>query len=189
MPEPLGARPTQNCRSAWVEWMTGGAARVGPPAAGHRGKVLGPPGVNPSVSITGLVVLLAVLALATAAGLLLRARSGRLRAGGTATGGWALAGHRPTADERVLLLQLSSPVCTPCRQTAAVLSDLSGRTTGIVHREIDVADQPDLARELGVMRTPTVVAFGRDGAELLRVSGVPQAVVLERALAPELGRA
>lgn len=141
------------------------------------------------MSVTGLVVLLAVLALATVGGLLLRRRNGRLRGGGSATGGWALAGHQPATDERVLLLQLSSPVCTPCRQTAAVLSDLTGRTAGIVHREIDVADQPDVARELGVMRTPTVVAFGRDGAELLRVSGVPKVADLELALAPALARA
>jgi thiol-disulfide isomerase/thioredoxin len=138
------------------------------------------------MSVTGLVVLLAVLAVASVAGAVLRARSGRLRTGRAAHDGWALVERAPAAAERVLLLQLSSPVCTPCRRTAAVLSELSGRSPAIVHHEIDVADRPDIARELGVMRTPTVVAFDRAGGELLRVSGVPKPAELERALAPQL---
>lgn len=75
--------------------------------------------------------------------------------------------------------------CSP-RQTAAVLEDLTARTPGLVHAEINLAEQPDTARELGVMRTPTVVAFDRSGSELLRVSGVPRAAELASALAPSL---
>lgn len=130
---------------------------------------------------TGLVVLVATLALATVAGLWLRSRNGRIRTG-TASGGWALAGVSPGPGETVLLLQLSSPVCTPCRRTAEVLTALHERRPDLVHREIDVADHPDVARQLGVMRTPTVVAFDRTGAELLRISGVPDAGRLEASL-------
>lgn len=130
-------------------------------------------------------MLVGTLGLATTIGLVLRLRDGRLRAG-TAAGGWALAGTEPGDGERVLLLQLSSPVCTPCRQAADVLTELTARTPGVVHREIDVADRPDVARELGVLRTPTVVAFDRAGAELVRVSGVPRAAELEAALAQQL---
>ena len=137
----------------------------------------------------GIAVLLGTLVLATVAGLVLRARSGRLRSGGAATEGWQLAGAEPGAGDRVLLLQLSSPVCTPCRQTAALLTDLAARRAGVVHRELDVAERPDVARELGVMRTPTVVAFDRNGGELLRVSGVPRMAELEQRIAPELATA
>ena len=38
------------------------------------------------------------------------------------------------------------------------------------------------------MRTPTVVAFDRAGAELVRVSGVPRVRELEDALLPATGR-
>lgn len=141
------------------------------------------------MSGVGTAVLVGTLAVATVLGLVLRARDGRLRSGGSAAGGWALAGLPPAADQRVLLLQLSSPVCASCRQTAGVLADLTARTPGVVHREIDVAERPDVARELGVMRTPTVVAFDRAGVELVRVSGVPRAGDLVAVLAPELGRA
>lgn len=136
----------------------------------------------------GLAVLVGVLAVSTVAGLLVRHRSGRLRTSGSTRGGWLLAGHDPAADERVLLLQLSSPVCAPCRQAAGVLAELAGRTPGLVHRELDVAERPDAARALGVMRTPTVVAFDRAGTELLRFSGVPRSAELRSALDAALGR-
>ncbi|GAY09246.1 thioredoxin family protein [Pseudonocardia sp. N23] len=144
------------------------------------------------MNTTGLWVVLGVLVVATVAGLVLRARSGRVRTSARPTGrsaptaGWSLAGHAPADDDRVLLLQVSSPVCTPCRQTAALLDDLSTTTPGLVHVEVDVADRPEVASELGIMRTPTVVAFDRSGAELLRVSGVPRRPDLEAALAPAL---
>jgi thiol-disulfide isomerase/thioredoxin len=133
-------------------------------------------------------VLVGTLALATVIGLVLRGRDGRMRSGGAAAGGWALAGIPPAGDQRVLLLQLSSPVCAPCRQASGVLANLTARTPGVIHHEIDVAERPDVARELGVMRTPTVVAFDRAGVELVRVSGVPRSADLEAALAPELRR-
>jgi len=141
------------------------------------------------IDAAGVWALVATLVLATAVGLVLRSRNGRLRSGGIATGGWALAGASSSGSNRVLLLQLSSPVCSPCRQTAALLTELSARRAGVVHREIDVAERPDVARELSVMRTPTVVAFGPDGSELLRVSGVPRLPELEAAIGPGLAGA
>jgi thiol-disulfide isomerase/thioredoxin len=138
------------------------------------------------VDAIGVAVLIGTLVLATVAGFVLRARSGRLRTGGGATDGWRLAGDGPRESDRVLLLQLSSPVCTPCRQTSALLTDLARRRAGVVHREVDVAEQPGVARELGVMRTPTVVVFDRIGGELLRVTGVPRPAELEARIAPQL---
>lgn len=139
------------------------------------------------MDLVGVLAVAAALAVATVVGVVLRARSGRVRRG-TSTGGWALAGRAPGDDDRVLLLQLSSPICAPCRQTAAVLDGLTADTAGVVHVEIDVAERPDVARALQVLRTPTTVAFDRAGAELLRVSGVPHATDLTSALAPALFR-
>ena len=134
------------------------------------------------MSTTGLLVLVVVLGVATAAGLVLRSRSGRVRTAspvppaGAAAGptGWELAGTAPEGAQRVLLLQLSSPVCAPCRQTATVLGGLAVDDPSLRHIEIDVAERTDVARALGVLRTPTTVAFDRDGTELARVSGVPR---------------
>lgn len=137
------------------------------------------------MDLLGVTVLVGVLVVATVLGLVLRGRDGRIRTAAPAAepaGGWALAGTSPADDERVLLLQLSSPVCSPCRRTAEVLGDWTADRPDIAHRELDVAERPDVARALGVLRTPTVVAFDRAGAELLRVSGVPRVADLEAAL-------
>ena len=137
------------------------------------------------MDVVGLLVVVGVLVVTTATGLALRARAGPVRRG-TATGGWALAGRRPGDGETVLLLQLSSPVCAPCRQTAAALDGLAARTAGVVHVEVDVAEHSDVARALHVLRTPTTVAFDRAGGELLRVAGVPRVTELASALAAAL---
>ncbi|BBF99310.1 MULTISPECIES: thioredoxin family protein [Pseudonocardia] len=133
----------------------------------------------------GLVVLIVALALATIAGLVLRARSGRVRATtpgrAAGAGGWELAGVAPDG-RRALLLQLSSPVCTPCRQTARLLGDLAAADPGLAHVEIDVAERIEVARALGVLRTPTTVVFDAGGGEILRISGVPRAGELTDAL-------
>jgi thiol-disulfide isomerase/thioredoxin len=143
------------------------------------------------MSGTGLVVVLAVLVVATVVGLLLRGRAGRVRETGvrettphpSSPDGWVLTGTAPGEGERVLLLQLSSPICTPCRQTAGMLGELAAGRPTVRHVEIDVADRPEVARELSVMRTPTTIGFDRSGRELLRVSGVPRRAELDDALA------
>lgn len=142
-------------------------------------------GVALCVDLLGATVLVGVLVVATVVGLVQRARDGRIRTAAAASasaGGWALAGTAPADDERVLLLQLSSPICSPCRRTAEVLGSWATDRPDVAHREVDVAERPDVARALGVFRTPTVVAFDRAGSELLRVSGVPRVADLEAAL-------
>ncbi|QUQ70311.1 TlpA family protein disulfide reductase [Kutzneria sp. CA-103260] len=136
--------------------------------------------------MTGLWVLLAVLAAATVLGFLLRGRDGRVQ-------------HRkPVADlpaqvrdlidpaSPVTLVQLSTTFCAPCRHTRVLLSDLASKTDGLEHRELDLTDLPEVATSLKVLRTPTTVAFTPDGAELLRVGGVPKRDVLAEALRPHL---
>lgn len=135
------------------------------------------------MSVAGAVTVLVVVLVVAVLGWWLRRRSGRLRTPAPrAVDGWALAGTTPGPDDRVLLLQLSSPVCAPCRTTAAVLAGLASADPGVRHVEIDVAERTDVARALGVLSTPTTVAFGRDGTEALRVSGVPRAAELRDAL-------
>lgn len=135
------------------------------------------------MSVAGVVTVAVVVLVVGVLGVLLRRRSGRLRtSSGGGADGWALAGVRPGADDRVLLLQLSSPVCAPCRTTAGVLAGLASGEPGMRHVEVDVAERVDIARALGVLSTPTTVAFDRDGAEILRVSGVPRADELHDAL-------
>lgn len=138
--------------------------------------------------MVGAVVLIGVLVVATALGLVLRRRHGRIRVRETAAHGWDLAQVSPGPDDRVLLLQLSSPVCTPCARTREQLEALAAERPDLRHVEIDVADRPDVAKALHVLRTPTTVAFDRAGAELLRVGGVPRRAELVAALSLEESR-
>lgn len=137
--------------------------------------------------MVGVWVAVAVLLVGGAAGGLLRARNGRIRA--------AKPDERrlPTPvtealdqDAAVTLVQISTTFCAPCRHTKAVLEPLAARTDGLRHVELDVTDQPEVAQALGVLRTPTTLAFSPDGTELLRISGVPKGAAVLDALEKHL---
>lgn len=136
---------------------------------------------------TGIWVVLATLAVGVVVGLVLRRRDGRIR--DTATPRPAASLPAPVAEALgadVTLVQLSTTFCAPCRHTKARLSSLAERTDGLSHVDIDVSEDIDVARELGVMRTPTTIAYAADGAELLRVGGVPDSDDLLSRLRPHL---
>lgn len=76
--------------------------------------------------------------------------------------------------QRATLVQFSSAVCSPCRATRALLADIVAGTGGVALVEIDVETRPDLVRELGVMRTPTVLVLDGAGAVTTRASGLPR---------------
>ncbi|MFC5285778.1 thioredoxin family protein [Actinokineospora guangxiensis] len=134
--------------------------------------------------MTGALVAVGTLVLATAVGLLLRTRSGRVGAARTpALPAEVLAALDPTAA--VTLVQFSTTFCAPCRHTRALLADLAERTPGLAHAEIDLTDRADLARAMAVLSTPTTVAVA-GGAEVLRVRGLPRRDALLEALAEHL---
>jgi hypothetical protein len=86
--------------------------------------------------MTGVLVLVATLALATVAGLVMKARNGRVRLSGAAD---LPADVRSVlAPDGVTLVQLSSTFCAPCRHTRVLLSDLASRTDGLHHTELDL---------------------------------------------------
>jgi thiol-disulfide isomerase/thioredoxin len=148
----------------------------------------------------GLVATLIALAVACGLGLAWRASNGRMRAprraaagapAGTtepsqpAAGPEALteepAGQRLTPGqigqplgERATLVQFSSAFCAPCRATRRILADVAGLTQGVAHVEIDAESHLDLVRELGILRTPTVLVLAGDGRIVRRASGQPR---------------
>lgn len=134
--------------------------------------------------MTGALVLIGTLAIATAVGLYLKSRNGKLRT--------VVPSPLPTDVQSVLsptgvtLVQLSTTFCAPCRQTRALLSHVADRTEGLHHVELDLTERPELARELSVLRTPTTLAIDGSGTELLRVGGIPKRDTLLAALRPHL---
>jgi thiol-disulfide isomerase/thioredoxin len=133
--------------------------------------------------MVGVVVLLAALALATAAGLLLR-RSGRRLARATGDEPERITGADlgQPLGERATLVQFSTAFCQPCRATRRILDEVSGQVHGVAHVEVDAESRLDLVRRLDVRRTPTVLVLDADGRVIRRGSGAPRKVDVIAAL-------
>lgn len=133
--------------------------------------------------MAGLVVCVAVLAAASAFGVLQRRRSGRVRVRGRDDG------RRIGADrlggelgERATLVQFSSAFCAPCRATRRILGDVAAAVPGVAHIEIDAEARLDLVRELDILKTPTVLVLDADGRIVRRAAGQPRKVDVFAAL-------
>ena len=125
--------------------------------------------------MTGLVVCVAVLALASAYGVLHRRRSGRVRVRGRDEGkrlGAAELGQG--LGERATLVQFSSAFCAPCRATRRVLGEVADMVPGVTHIEIDAEAHLDLVRELDILKTPTVLILDAGGRVVRRAAGQPR---------------
>ncbi|MGW5661384.1 thioredoxin family protein [Streptomyces sp. NPDC003758] len=125
--------------------------------------------------MTGLVVCVAVLALAGAYGVLHRRRSGRVRVRGRDEGkrlGAAELGQG--LGERATLVQFSSAFCAPCRATRRVLGEVADMVPGVSHIEIDAEAHLDLVRELDILKTPTVLILDAGGRVVRRATGQPR---------------
>ncbi|MER5427839.1 thioredoxin family protein [Streptomyces sp. NPDC002588] len=125
--------------------------------------------------MAGLVVCVAVLAAASAYGVLQRRRSGRVRVrvrdDGKRLGADRLGGE---LGERATLVQFSSAFCAPCRATRRVLGEVAGMVPGVSHIEIDAEEHLDLVRELDILKTPTVLVLDSGGRVVRRATGQPR---------------
>ncbi|MFF7128738.1 thioredoxin family protein [Streptomyces sp. NPDC016566] len=125
--------------------------------------------------MTGLVVCVAVLAVASVYGVLHKRRSGRVRVrgrdGGRRLGAAELGGE---LGKRATLVQFSSSFCAPCRATRRILGEVAGMVPGVTHVEIDAEAHLDLVRELEILKTPTVLVLDADGRVVRRATGQPR---------------
>ncbi|TSD96558.1 thioredoxin family protein [Skermania sp. ID1734] len=141
-----------------------------------------------------IIILVVVLLVACGAGLWLRARAGQVR---------QVAADAP-ADERVALLaaagvgereptvlHFSADWCGPCaavrRVVGQVIGELAQHPRPPREVELDIDENPSLARELGVLSLPTTFIFDGADSQLFRISGVPSAADLRNALQPLSG--
>lgn len=136
-----------------------------------------------------VAVLVGVLALATALGLLLRARTGRARP--TRTNDTRTTTTDPTTADlapaeafgtEATLVQFSTPTCARCPATRRQLDALTAEHPGVTRLEIDLAERPELARRFAVMQTPTVLLLDRGRAVHTRFGGPPRPAELTAAL-------
>lgn len=148
--------------------------------------------------MTGLVVAVAVLAVAGLFGLWRRRNDGRMRDVPVPVADDAPAAEiedeRLTAAEigeplgrRATLVQFSSAFCQPCRATRVVLTDVAAMVDGVAHVDIDAEQHLDLVRRLGIMRTPTTLVLDARGAVTKRAVGTPRKADVVAALGAVIG--
>jgi thiol-disulfide isomerase/thioredoxin len=135
-------------------------------------------------------VLAAVLAVASAAGLAWRRRTGRLRVAPAATSEALpadLLAELGVEPGPVTLLQFSSAFCRPCVATRHLLADVAGTLPGVRHVEVDAESHLDAVRRLKVLRTPTLLVLDGGGRVVNRASGLPRRADVAAAVGPLLG--
>ena len=77
-----------------------------------------------------------------------------------------------------VLLDFFATWCGPCRMLAPVLEELAAENPGFRIAKVDVDENPELARQFGIMTVPTLVVM-KDGEPVRRASGVrPKAALL-----------
>ena len=148
----------------------------------------------------GLILLVAVLALASIFGLWRKKTDGTMKTVGT----MSVAAPIPVADdapevgvetasaaehggerltsellgaplgENATLVQFSTAFCQPCRATRRILDEVATMVPGTVHLEIDAEAHLDLVRQLDIRRTPTVLVLDARGVITKRAVGLPR---------------
>lgn len=130
--------------------------------------------------MTGVVVVLVALVVATIFGLWRAHRDGVVRRVAATP---AQDDDRPllSSDElgqelgaRATLVQFSSAFCQPCRAARGTLSHVAGTVDGVEHVEVDTENNLHLVRRLGISRTPTTLVLDGRGHEVGRATGVPR---------------
>ncbi len=129
--------------------------------------------------VVRLLLLVGILALATAGYLWWAARQGRVRLVGAADAGGADAPGALTPEDlgaprgqRATLVQFSTPMCAKCPGVKALLHDVIADEPHVGYVEIDASERLDLARELSIMRTPTTLVLDARGVPVARIDGV-----------------
>ena len=132
-----------------------------------------------------LALVLGLVALASAAGLIWRARTGRAK---RVRGGEQiiLSEIAATKDglpvtrfgQKVTFLQFSSEFCSACRQTAKLYSELEQVHPEILHIEVDITNRTDLANKFNILQTPTTLVLDSRGRVTSRIGGAvkPQTI-------------
>lgn len=131
----------------------------------------------------GLV--LALIAVATAAGLIWKARTGTAKKvnSGLVIDLKEIAAVKdglPVTEfgERVTFLQFSSEFCSQCAQTARLFHDLEAQHDDILHIEVDITNRLDLANKFNILQTPTTLVLDKHGVITSRIGGAakPQTI-------------
>ena len=133
-----------------------------------------------------LALLVGLVALAGVLGAVWRLRTGRAKAirSGELVDLAELAAVKngkpvTTFGKRVTFLQFSSEVCSACRQTARVFTELEANSSDVLHIEVDITNRLDLAKKYNILQTPTTLVLDQNGRVTSRIGGAPKQETIE----------
>ena len=121
-----------------------------------------------------VLLILLVLAFATAYGVWDKLRSGRVKDGVDARHSVSANEIGAELGESATVLQFSSAFCTPCRTTRVTLSSVISHYPKIKHVEVDAESNLELVRKLDIRQTPTTLFLNSEGREIARAVGAPK---------------
>lgn len=123
----------------------------------------------------GLVVVVAILAVALVFGWWRRRTDGAIQSarpsGQRVLSGAQLGGK---LGERATLVEFSSSFCAPCRATRQILDRVATDVDGVAVIEVDAENRLDVTRDLGILRTPTVLVLDDRGTVRFKAAGQPR---------------
>ena len=133
-----------------------------------------------------LAVVITVVAVAAAAGLIWRSRSGRAKAVDSSESvdlrelAAIKNGELVTNFGRgTTFLQFSSEYCSQCRQTARMLAELESADPSVLHVEVDITNRLELAKKYNILQTPTTLVLDSRGRVRSRIGGLAKPQVIQ----------
>ena len=125
-------------------------------------------------NMSGVWILLVIGVLLAGFGVWHRVANGRLRSHRTAGDRLTSSQLGDELGEQATLVQFTSAFCAPCRATRRILQEVAQMVPGVKHLDLDVDEYLDLAQELNISRTPTVLVLDAEGGIVRRASGQPR---------------
>ena len=74
-------------------------------------------------------------------------------------------------SDKVVLLDFYADWCGPCRMLSPVIEELATEVSGAMFCKINVDNDPELAKQFGIMSIPTLVVL-KNGTPVNRAVGV-----------------
>ncbi|QWT23478.1 thioredoxin family protein [Subtercola sp. PAMC28395] len=88
-----------------------------------------------------------------------------------------------TFGDHATLLQFSTEFCSTCPATRRRLGQLAEQYDDVSHVDVDLTHRGDLANRFRILQTPTTFILDRDGRITARIGGAPRPGVVEAELA------
>lgn len=70
----------------------------------------------------------------------------------------------------IVLVDFFATWCGPCKMLSPILEELASDRNNIKFVKMDVDENPNIAKEFGIMSVPTLVLF-KDGQEIAKQTG------------------